>query len=77
MTDKEKADFEWASSFYLYDDLDGDWVNWDEEKLFEEISALAWQPFEHWEGKDIYNEINKLASSVRQKIEKETNDQSI
>ena len=77
MTDQEKKDFEWASSFYLYDDLDGDWVNWDEEKLFEEISALAWQPFEHWEGKDIYNEINKLASSVRQKIEKETNDQSI
>jgi hypothetical protein len=33
MTDKEKADFEWASSFYLYDDLDDDWVNWDEEKL--------------------------------------------
>ena len=33
MTDQEKKDFEWASSFYLYDDLDGDWVNWDEEKL--------------------------------------------
>ena len=77
MTDKEREDFEWASGFYLYDDLDGDWVNWEEEKLFEEISALAWQPFEHWEGEDIYNEINKLASSVRQKIKKETNDQSI
>ena len=77
MTDKEREDFEWASSFYLYADLDKEWDNWDEEKLFEEISALAWQPFEHWEGEDIYNEINKLASSVRQKIEKETNDQSI
>ena len=33
MTDQEKKDFEWASSFYLYDDLDGDWVNWDEEKF--------------------------------------------
>jgi len=74
MTDKEKEDFEWASSFYLYDDLDKAWVNWDEEKLFEEIESLAWQPFEHWEGEDIYNEINKLASSVRQKIEKETNE---
>ena len=77
MTDKEREDFEWASGFYLYDDLDGDWVNWDEEKLHSEIEKLAWQPFEYWEGKDIYNEIEKLADSVRKKIKKETNDQSI
>jgi hypothetical protein len=77
MTDKEREDFEWASSFYLYDDLDDDWVNWDEEKLHSELEKLAWQPFEYWEGKDIYNEIEKLADSVREKIEKETNDQSI
>lgn len=77
MTDKEKSDFEWASSFYLYDDLDDDWVNWDEEKLHSELEKLAWQPFEYWEGKDIYNEIEKLADSVREKIKKETNDQSI
>ena len=44
MTEQEKKDFEWASSFYLYDDLDGDWVNWDEEKLHSEIEKLAWQP---------------------------------
>jgi len=37
------------------------------KNFFEEISALAWQPFEHWEGEQIYNEINKLASSVREK----------
>jgi hypothetical protein len=74
MNKKEREDFEWASGFYLYDDLDKEWDNWDEEKLFEEISALAWQPFEHWEGEDIYNEINKLASSVREKIKKETNE---
>ena len=74
MTDKEKADFEWASIFYLYDDLDGDWVNWDEEKLHSELEKLAWQPFEYWEGKDIYNEIEKLADSVREKIKKETNE---
>ena len=74
MTDKEKADFEWASSFYLYDDLDNDWVNWDEEKLHSKLEKLAWQPFEYWEGKDIYNEIEKLADSVREKIKKETNE---
>ena len=73
MTDQEKKDFEWASSFYLYDDLDGDWVNWDEEKLHSEIKKLAWQPFEYWEGKNIYNEIEKLADSVRKYI-KENNE---
>ena len=72
-----REDFEWASGFYLYDDLDQKWINWSEKKLFKEIAKLAWQPFEYWEGEEIYNEINKLASSVRQKIEKETNDQSI
>ena len=29
MTEQEKKDFEWASGYYLYDDLDSDWVNWD------------------------------------------------
>jgi len=77
MNKKERGDFEWASGFYLYDDLDQKWINWSEKKLFREIAKLAWQPFEYWEGEQIYNEINKLASSVREKIKKEINDQSI
>ena len=71
MTDKEREDFEWASGFYLYDDLDQKWINWSEKKLFKEIEKLAWQPFEHWDGDKIYIEIEKLASSVREKIKKE------
>ena len=71
MTEQEKKDFEWASGYYLYDDLDGDWINWDEEKLYDEIEKLAWQPFEHWQGEQIYNEIEKLADGVRQYINKE------
>ena len=71
MTEQEQKDFEWASSYYLYDDLDADWVNWDEEKLHNELENLAWQPFENWQGKDIYIEIEKLADGVRQYINKE------
>ena len=71
MTEQEKKDFEWASGYYLYDDLDGDWINWDEEKLYDEIEKLAWQPFEHWQGEQIYNEIENLADGVRQYINKE------
>ena len=52
MTEQEKKDFEWASSYYLYD----------------EIEKLAWQPFEHWQGEQIYNEIEKLADGVRKYI---------
>ena len=70
MTEQEQKDFEWASSYYLYDDLDADWVNWNEEKLHNELENLAWQPFEHWQGKDIYIEIEKLADGVRQYINK-------
>ena len=68
MTEQEQKDFEWASSYYLYDDLDADWINWDEEKLHEELENLAWQPFEYWAGEDIYNEIEKLADGVREYI---------
>ena len=68
MTEQEKKDFEWASGYYLYGDLDKDWVNWDEEKLHDEIEKLAWKPFEHWEGEQIYNEIEKLADGVREYI---------
>ena len=41
MTEEDRKDFEWASGYYLYDDLDADWVNWDEEKLHNEIEKLA------------------------------------
>ena len=71
MTEQEQKDFEWASSYYLYDDLDADWINWDEEKLHNALEDLAWQPFENWEGKDIYIEIEKLADGVREYINKE------
>ena len=71
MTEQEQKDFEWASSYYLYDDLDADWINWDEEKLHEELENLAWEPFENWAGEDIYNEIESLAEGVRKYINKE------
>ena len=73
MTEQEQKDFEWASSYYLYDDLDADWINWDEEKLHEELENLAWEPFENWEGKYIYIEIKKLADGVRKYIKEDNN----
>jgi len=68
---KENNDFEWASSFYLYEDLPKNWDDMEDDKLFSTLEELAWQPFEYWEGEDIYNEIEKLSSSVRTYINKE------
>ena len=68
---KENNDFEWASSFYLYEDLPKNWDDMEDDKLFSTLEELAWQPFEYWEGEDIYNEIEKLSSSVRSYINKE------
>ena len=68
---KENNDFEWASSFYLYEDLPKNWDDMEDDKLFSTLEELAWQPFEYWEGEDIYNEIEKLSSSVRTYIKKE------
>ena len=64
-------DFEWASNFYLYESLPTNWSDMEEEELFTLIQSIAWQPFEYWEGEDIYNEIEKLSSSVRTYINKE------
>lgn len=67
----EGQDFEWASSFYLSSDLPKNWDDMEDDKLFSTLEELAWQPFEYWEGEDIYNEIEKLSSSVRTYIKKE------
>ena len=67
----ENKDFEWASSFYLYEDLPRGWSSWNDKKLFEKIEQLAWLPFENWDGESIYREIESLSSSVSSYINKE------
>ena len=39
-----------------------------EDKLNEWIEEHAWQPFENWEGEDLWIEIEKLADGVREYI---------
>jgi len=38
MNKKDREDFEWASSFYLYDDLNKAWVNWDEKNFLRRLN---------------------------------------
>ena len=67
----EDKDFEWASSFYLSQDLPKDWDVMEDDKLFSTLEELAWQPFEYWDGESIYKEIESLSSSVRTYIKQE------
>jgi hypothetical protein len=67
----ESKDFEWASGFYLSQDLPKDWDVMEDDKLFSTLEELAWQPFEYWDGESIYREIENLSSSVRTYINKE------
>jgi len=66
-----KQDFEWASNFYLSQDLPKDWDDMEEDKLFSTLEQLAWQPLENWDGASIWEEIENLAYSVRIYINKE------
>jgi hypothetical protein len=67
----DKQDFEWASGFYLSQDLPEGWEDMEEDKLFSTFERSAWHPFENWGGASIYDEIETLARSVRIYINKE------
>ncbi len=71
MTEQEKKDLVFASSFYLFESLPNHFIDWEENKLNKWIEEHAWQPFENWTGEDLWVEIEKLADGVRQYINKE------
>jgi hypothetical protein len=71
MTEQEKKDLVFASSFYLFKSLPNHFIDWEEDKLNKWIEEHAWQPFENWTGEDLWVEIEKLADGVRQYINKE------
>ena len=68
MTEQDKQDLIFASSYYLFETLPNHFIDWEEDKLNEWIEEHAWQPFENWEGEDLWIEIEKLADGVREYI---------
>jgi len=36
--------------------------------LYNWIEQHAWQPFEHWEGQEIFDEIDNLANSMNEYV---------
>jgi hypothetical protein len=60
--------FIWASGHYLSEELDPDFYDLETEDQFEVLEQMAWQPFEDYRGKDIYDYIYSLAYDIENKL---------
>ena len=59
--------FGWASGHYLADEVDKTFWKLDYDEQLEFIENNAWEPFEDYPGKDIYQWINQLAWDIENK----------
>ena len=60
---------QWASGFYLTDNIpDEYYTEWDEDEQDEFIQTHLWQPFEYWETRDVLEQIDSLAYHIRNKV---------
>ena len=71
MTDKkltyQQRCFIWASGHYLSDSLEPDFFDLETQNQFEFLKENAWEPFEDYRGKDIYQYISQLAWDIENK----------
>jgi len=66
--------FIWASGHYLSEELDSDFFDLETEDQFESLEQMAWEPFEDYRGKDIYQWIGQLAYDIQNKLYPMEND---
>ena len=66
--------FIWASGFYLGEEVDDDFFDNETEVQFEILEENAWEPFENYRGKDIYQWIGQLAYDIQNKLYPMEND---
>jgi len=78
MIDKEltyqQKCFIWASGHYLSEELHPDFYELNTEEQFEALEQMAWEPFEDYRGKDIYQWIGQLAYDIQNKLYPMEND---
>jgi len=66
--------FIWASGFYLGEEVADDFFNNEIEVQFEILKENAWEPFEDYRGKDIYQYISQLAYEIQNRLYPMEND---
>ena len=64
----EQRVFGWASGHYLAEEVDATFFKLDDDAQFEFLENNAWQPFEDYRGKDIYQYISQLAYDIQNKL---------
>ena len=66
--------FIWASGFYLGEEVDVTFFNLNIEDQYKHCEEDAWEPFEYYRGKDIYQYISQLAYEIQNKLYPMEND---
>ena len=75
--DQDTNDLIWASSHYLCESLPNNFTNWSEKKLDKFIVNNAWQPFEYWSAEDMWENIQRLASDMREYIKPQAKERRV
>ena len=70
----EQRCFIWASGHYLSDSLEPDFFDLETQDQFKFLEENAWEPFEDYRGKDIYQWIGQLAYDIQNKLYPMEND---
>jgi hypothetical protein len=66
-----------ASGSFLCVALPEDYEDMSDDELYQFCHDNAWQPFEYWNGEDIFEQIETTANSFRLFIEKMEADENI
>ena len=70
----EQKVYQWASGHYLSDSLEPDFFDLETQDQFKFLEENAWEPFEDYRGKDIYQWIGQLAYDIQNKLYPMEND---
>lgn len=63
--------YEWAGEFYLTENLPDNWQELPDSQLYDWVSQNAWEPFENWSGKELWEQIDTLALSAQHRLQLE------
>jgi len=70
LTDKQKNDvYILTSGHYLCETIPSDWEEMDGDVFYKLVCDHAWEPFEYWDGKELFECISSAADITIKFIE--------
>lgn len=61
MSNLKKESIIWASGHYLTEHLPEEYDTWGEEKLYNHLVEVVWEPYEFYSGEEVWKRIKELA----------------